>query len=95
MQDYFNELDREIDSLSTSMKKEKKDDIVNTHILLNEGLDGTIRNIEKEKKQQNEFRKKAFHKHKKVDSKVKVEPSTPKLDFSEKKKLKKQKKKKL
>ena len=52
MQDYFDELDREIDSLSTSMKKEKKDDIVNTHILLNEGLDGTIRNIEKEKKQQ-------------------------------------------
>lgn len=89
MQDYFNELDREIDSLSTSMKKEKKDDIVNTHILLNEGLDGTIRNIEKEKKQQNEFRKKAFHKHKKVDSKVKVEPSTPKLDFSEKKETEK------
>ena len=65
MQDYFDELDREIDSLSTSMKKEKKDDIVNTHILLNEGLDGTIRNIEKEKKQQTEFRKKTFHKHKK------------------------------
>ena len=89
MQDYFDELDREIDSLSTSMKKEKKDDIVNTHILLNEGLDGTIRNIEKEKKQQTEFRKKTFHKHKKVDSKVKVEPSTPKLDFSEKKETEK------
>ena len=72
MQDYFDELDREIDSLSTSMKKEKKDDIVNTHILLNEGLDGTIRNIEKEKKQQTEFRKKTFQKHKNVDSKVKI-----------------------
>jgi hypothetical protein len=37
MKDYFDELDKEIDSLSAI--SQQKDDIINTHILFNEGLD--------------------------------------------------------
>lgn len=55
MKDYFDELDKEIDSLSSISTK--KDDIVSTHILLNEGLDGTTANVEKQKKVLNNFRK--------------------------------------
>lgn len=54
MRDYLDELDKEIDSLSSISKK---DDIVNTHILLNEWLDGTTKNVEKEKKVLNIFKK--------------------------------------
>ncbi|PZM83853.1 ribonuclease J [Candidatus Gracilibacteria bacterium] len=66
MKDYFDELDREIDSLSTI--SQKKDDIINTHIILNEGLDGTIENIEKEKKVLNNFNKKSKNKNIKINN---------------------------
>lgn len=55
MKDYFDELDKEIDSLSVS--PQKNDDVLNAHILLNEGLDWTIENIEKEKKAFSKFNK--------------------------------------
>lgn len=55
MKDYFDELDMEIDSLSSVASK--KDDIINTHILLNEGLDWTTWNVEKEKKAINQIKK--------------------------------------
>ncbi len=55
MKDYFDELDKEIDSLQ---KKHKNDDIVDKHIILNEWLDWTTENIEKEKKIINTINKK-------------------------------------
>ncbi|MBF0914062.1 ribonuclease J, partial [Candidatus Gracilibacteria bacterium] len=57
MKDYFDELDKEIDSLSAI--SQQKDDIINTHILFNEGLDGTTENLEREKKLANNFNKKS------------------------------------
>ena len=57
MKDYFDELDKEIDSLSAI--SQQKDDIINTHILFNEGLDWTTENLEREKKLANNFNKKS------------------------------------
>lgn len=56
MKDYFDELDKEIDSLSSVL--DNKDDIIDTHIILNEGLDWTTWNIEKEKRTLNKIQKK-------------------------------------
>ena len=56
MKDYLDELDKEIDSLSNLQSK--KNDIVNTHILLNEWLDGTVWDWQEvEKKTWNKSRK--------------------------------------
>lgn len=56
MKDYLDELDKEIDSLSNLQSK--KNDIVNTHILLNEWLDGAVWDWQEvEKKTWNKSRK--------------------------------------
>lgn len=56
MKDYFDELDREIDSLSAISQK---DDIIDTHILLNEWLDWTTWNVEEEKEALSKLNKKS------------------------------------
>lgn len=66
MKEYFDELDKEIDSLS--MLSQKKDDIINTHILMNEWLDGTTWNIEKQKETLNKMSKKSSFKKKEKNS---------------------------
>ena len=54
MKDFLDELDQEIDSLQNI---NSNDDIINKHIVLNEWLDWTTENIEKEKKTENKNKK--------------------------------------
>lgn len=55
MKDYFDELDKEIDSLSSPSQKNKN--ILNTHILLNEWIDWTTETTEKTKTTFQKFNK--------------------------------------
>lgn len=69
MKDYLDELDKEIDSLSINSWKSWKEDIINSHIILNEWIDATSgADISKEKKTMKKLSKKVhFKKNKNWD----------------------------